>query len=423
MMKSSRMDAHNANRLHEISVKSRRPVVLRARAGALAGGLRLVIETAAVRERAIQSGGLRAEEFATIALEADGVLLAHVARRERMEAYLRAMAMLRWHAAMRDSLGLLGKTPRVVVSGANGAIGGELCAWLRALGVQVDVLVRRGQSAINVAGGRAWWWEPREEGSVEPGALDGAAAVVHMAAVNVVGRWTSERKRAIWESRVFGTGVIARAAAESKLPPKVLVSASGAHAYGDRGDDTMTEDADYGSGFLAELVRDWEASLAPAREAGVRTVAARIGVVLHARSGAVREMALPFGLGLGVIVGSGRQHWPWVSMVDAVGAIAHAMAHAQVDGPLNVVGPEEVTAGSFARAFARAVDRPLFGRMPASLLRGVMGEQVDGLIMSTRVAPSGLRRSGYAFALPGVESALRWEVGRVRPTDVGVDLV
>lgn len=417
------MDAHHANRLREFDGKSREQVLLRARAGATDTALREVMGMAAVRERACAAGRLGADEYVKIRMETDGALAVHVSQCGRVEAFVRAMAMLRWHGMMRESVRLLGDSPRVVVSGAHGAIGGEVCAWLRALGVRVDVLVRRGQRAREVAGGRAWWWEPREGGGVEPGALDGAAAVVHLAAVNVMGRWTHERKRAIRESRVLGTGVIARAVAESVSPPRVLVSASGAHAYGDRGDDTLTEDAEYGSGFLAELVRDWEAALAPAREARVRTVAARIGIVLHASSGAVREMALPFRLGLGVIIGSGRQHWPWVSMVDAVGAIVHAMGHAQVQGPTNVVGPEEVTAGSFTRAFARAVDRPLFGRVPAPLLRGVMGEQVDGLIMSTRVAPAALRRSGYAFALPGVEGTLRWEVGRVRPTDVGVDAV
>lgn len=378
---------------------------------------------ATVRERVSQASGLGIDALQAITLEPNGELVTQVSRPRQVEAFSRAMAMLRWHAVMRESVVQLGASPRVVVSGASGAIGRELCDWLRAMGVTVDVLVRRGQPAPAMVGGRAWWWEPHEGGSVEPGAFDGASAVVHLAAVNVMGRWTADRKRAIRDSRVQGTAVIARAAAQCKVPPRVLISASGAHAYGDRGDDTLTEDADYGSGFLAELVRDWEAALGLAHEAGVRTVAARIGVVLHARSGAVREMALPFGLGLGVIIGSGRQHWPWVSMVDAVGALVHAMAHAQVQGPMNVVGPEELTAGSFARAFARAVDRPLFGRVPASLLRAAMGEQVDGLIMSTRVAPAALRRSGYAFALAGVESALRWEVGRVRPMDVGIEAI
>jgi uncharacterized protein (TIGR01777 family) len=417
------MDARHATKLHEIDMKSRRPVVLRARVAAAASTMREVMALAPVREMASRAGGLQLEQLAAIVVEPSGELVTQVARRQRVEAYVRAMAMLRWHAVMREAIMKLGESPRVVVSGASGAIGSELCAWLRTSGARVDVLVRRGQNSRDVQGGRAWWWEPREGGQVEPGAIDGAAAVVHLAAVNVMGRWTSERKQAIHDSRVHGTGVIARAAAQCKTPPKVLISASGAHAYGDRGDDTMTEDADYGTGFLAELVRDWEGALAPAREAGVRTVAARIGVVLHARSGAVGEMSLPFSLGLGVIIGSGRQHWPWVSMVDAVGAIVHGMSHASMQGPVNVVGPEEVTAGSFARAFARAVDRPLFGRVPGALLRGVMGEQVDGLIMSTRVAPTALRRSGYVFALPGVEGALRWEVGRVRPSDVGIDVV
>lgn len=417
------MDAHHANRLQEIEGKSRGQVLLRARTGLSDGQMREVLGLAGVRERTYTAGRLTAEECAKIKVEADGALAVHVRQRGRVEAFARAMAMLRWHGMMRESVRLLGESPRVVVSGAQGAIGREVCAWLRALGVRVDVLVRRGQPAREVAGGRAWWWEPREGGGVEAGALEGAAAVVHLAAVNVMGRWTEERKRAIRESRVMGTAVIAKAAAASVTPPRVLVSASGAHAYGDRGEETLTEDADYGSGFLAELVREWEAALAPAREARVRTVAARIGVVLHASSGAVREMALPFRLGLGVIIGSGRQNWPWVSMVDAVGAIVHAMGHAQVQGPVNIVGPEEVTAASFARAFARAVDRPLFGRVPATLLRGAMGEQVDGLIMSTRVAPGALRRGGYVFALPCVEHALRWEVGRVRPTDVGINVV
>jgi uncharacterized protein len=190
-----------------------------------------------------------------------------------------------------------------------------------------------------------------------------------------------------------------------------------------RGDDTMTEESELGSGFLAELVQEWESALQQARDAGVRTVAARIGVVVHAESGAVREMIRPFRVGLGVIVGAGTQHWPWISMVDTTGTLLHAMTHPSVHGAINVVGPEEVSAASFARAFARAIDRPLFARVPGPVLRAVMGEQVEGLLMSTRVSPVALRASGYPFALPTVEAALRWEVGRTRASDVGVEVV
>ena len=214
--------------------------------------------------------------------------------------------------------------------------------------------------------------------------------------------------------------MLARAAAQAQVPPRVLIAASGGHAYGDRGDETMTEDAGIGSGFLAEIVRDWEAATAPAREAGVRVANLRIGIVLHASSGAIKQMLLPFRMGLGVIVGPGTQHWPWVSMADAVGAIMHVMA-SNVSGPVNVVGTQEATSASFARALARALDKPLFGTMPAALLRAGLGEQAQGLIMSTRVVPDVLRRSGYSFALPTVEGALRWEVGSVRDVDVAID--
>jgi len=353
------------------------------------------------------------------------VRVAKTSQASASQAAMRALARLKWDAKdAADVCSLMqtsGQVPRVVVSGASGAIGTELVSLLTALGVRVDRLVRKGspQRTPNIAG-RDWWWEPREGGNVESGALDGAHAVVHLAAEPVVGRWTDGKKRAIRESRVEGTRVLARAAAQAQVPPRVFIAASGGHAYGDRGDDTMTEDAGIGSGFLAEIVRDWEAATASAREAGVRVANLRIGIVLHASSGAIKQMLLPFRMGLGVIVGPGTQHWPWVSMADAVGAIMHVMA-SNVSGPVNVVGTQEATSASFARALARALDKPLFGTMPAALLRAGLGEQAQGLIMSTRVVPDVLRRSGYSFALPTVEGALRWEVGSVRDVDVAID--
>lgn len=431
------MDAREANWLQSGRGGNAKVRVFRTQIDVPAELVSTLVQRPAVRERlhAVRlNDAVSVQQIGVQALPArQGAEQCEVAialRREQTssacaESALRMLARLKWDATHGADLMLRlmesPTPPRVVVSGSSGAIAGEVIAALVAMGVRIDRLVRRGSAprTPNLAG-RDWWWEPRAGGNVEPGALDGAYAVVHTAAESVMGRWSASKKLAMRESRVEGTRVLARAAAQAETPPRVFISASGAHAYGDRGDETMTEDAGYGSGFLAELVRDWEAATQPAMDAGVRTAMLRIGVVQHARSGAIREMALPFRLGLGVIIGPGGQHWPWVSMVDVVGAMLHVMSKPSVRGPVNVVCPEEATADSFARALARAMDKPLFAKVPAAMLRAAMGEQVDGLIMSTRVAPDVLRRTGYQFALPAMEAAMRWEVGAVRPQDVGI---
>jgi len=292
---------------------------------------------------------------------------------------------------------------RVAITGASGLIGTALGAFLSTGGHEVVRLVR------GRAGPGEARWDPAA-GEVDAAGLEGVDAVVHLAAATISKRWTRERKREILESRSRGTGVLAEALARLERPPRVLVCASGIGYYGSRGDETLTEESASGDDFVAGVCRAWEGAAEPAAAAGIRVVNLRMGVVLSA---VLPRMLLPFKVGLGGRLGSGRQWWSWLSLDDAVGAFHHAIATESLAGPVNVCAPGLVTNAQFTRTLARVLRRPAALPVPAPALRIAFGELADGLLLaSQRALPARLEESGFSFVQPELESALRRELGR-----------
>ncbi|MFN7147818.1 MAG: TIGR01777 family oxidoreductase, partial [Myxococcota bacterium] len=297
------------------------------------------------------------------------------------------------------------ETLRVAVTGASGLIGTQLCAFLGTGGHRVERLVRReaGQGEIR--------WDPAA-GKLDPAALEGVDAVVHLAGENVGQRWTPAHKAAVLQSRVDGTRTIARALAQLDRKPRIFVSASAVGYYGDTGDTLVDESAPNGKGFLAEVCRAWEASADPARAAGIKVVHPRIGVVLSGAGGALAEMRTPFSLGVGGPIGGGSQWFPWVAMDDTVGALHHLL-YAGLEGPVNVVAPAPVTQAEFARVLGKVLHRPAFLPLPGFAVKALFGEMGQGVLLAgQRVAPQRLLDSGYRFLRPELEAALRFELGR-----------
>ena len=291
----------------------------------------------------------------------------------------------------------------VLVTGSSGLIGGALVPALAADGHQVRRLRRAPAS-----GPDATTWNPAD-GTFAPGALDGIDAVVHLAGENIAGgRWTAARKASIRGSRVDGTHRLCAALAALDTPPRVLVAASAIGYYGDRGDELLDEAASPGIGFLPEVSRAWEAAASPAREAGIRIVHLRIGIVLSPAGGALGQMLLPFKLGVGGVLGSGDQYMSWIASDDVVGIARHALADEALSGPVNAVAPRAVTNREFTRALGAVLRRPTILPAPAFALRIALGEMADALLLaSTRVDPAVLRSTAFEFQHPELDGALR----------------
>ncbi|MEY3701094.1 MAG: hypothetical protein RI891_386, partial [Gemmatimonadota bacterium] len=255
-------------------------------------------------------------------------------------------------------------------------------------------------------------WDPAR-GQLDAAALDGVDAVVHLAGENVGARWTAARRRAIVDSRIQGTRLIAETIAKMPRKPEVLVSASAIGIYGVRGDEWLDESSTLGDDFLAEVGTQWEAATAPAREAGVRVVHLRIGIVLAAGGGALGKMLLPFQLGIGGVLGTGRQWMSWISREDLIGAIHHAIQTPSLAGPVNAVAPTPVTNREFTKGLGRVLRRPTIAPVPAIVLRALFGEMAEGTVLaSQRVRPAALEASGFDFLHRTLEDALRFELGR-----------
>ncbi len=288
---------------------------------------------------------------------------------------------------------------KIGVTGSSGLIGTALLPALRAGGHDVVRFVRGDASAPDA---RAW-----DAATLAPSAVEDLDAVVHLAGAGVAdSRWTDAWKREVLDSRVQGTGAVARALATAR-PDAVLLSASAVGYYGDTGDRLVDETAPSGEGFLAEVCRQWEAATAPAEQAGVRVAHLRTGIVLSARGGALKKQLPLFKLGGGAPLGSGRQYVPWISLADEVAAVVHLLA-ADVSGPVNLVGPEPVTNRQFTKALGRAVHRPTLPvAVPGALLKLALGEFAqEGVLTGQRLAPAVLQRSGFVHAHQTVDAAL-----------------
>ncbi|MFC5753376.1 TIGR01777 family oxidoreductase [Actinomadura rugatobispora] len=300
---------------------------------------------------------------------------------------------------------------RVVVTGASGLIGTALVRALEDGGDEVVRLVRRAPSGPGEAR-----WDPMG-GTVDGKALDGADAVVHLAGAGVGDRpWTRARKKLIYDSRITGTRTLAEAIARAGDPPRVLVSGSAIGFYGDTGGRAVDESAPIGEGFLAGLVRDWEAAAAPAAEAGVRVAHPRTGIVLSAGGGLFGRLLPLFRLGLGGRIGNGRQWVSWIALDDTVAALRHLIGpdapRDGLAGPVNLVAPEAVTNAAYTRAVGRVLHRPAVVPVPAFALRAaLLGFADEGPLISQRVVPRRLEESGFSFAHPELEGALAAVLG------------
>jgi uncharacterized protein len=301
-----------------------------------------------------------------------------------------------------------GPATTIAVTGATGLIGRALVERLRSRGHTVRRLVR---SSREPQPGDVRW-DPAH-GTLEPAALDGVAAVVNLAGEPIAQRWTDARKKAIRESRVLGTELLARTIAALGDRPRVLLSGSAVGYYGDRGDELLDETSAPGRGFLADVTKSWEEATRPASNAGVRTVLLRTGVVLDAHDGALAKLLPPFRLGVGGPIGSGRQWMSWITLEDEVRAIEHALWTDTLEGPANLVAPNPATNAEFASTLGRVLARPALLPVPAFALELLYGEMAEATILAgQRVIPRVLAASGFEFEHPTLEQALRRAVGR-----------
>jgi uncharacterized protein len=300
----------------------------------------------------------------------------------------------------------------VAVTGASGLIGTALVERLHAEGHQVLRLTRSRPAAPDQV-----HWDPAA-GELDPDALAKADAVVHLAGKNIGDhlRWTARVKRELLQSRVQGTGLVARTMADlagGPGGPRVLVCASGVHYYGDRGNEVLIESAGGGRGFLAGVVQQWEAAADPARAAGLRVVHLRTGLVQDAHGAGLPKQVLLFRFGLGGRLGSGRQWLSWISLDDIASAYLHALTHEDLVGPVNATSPNPVTNAEFTKILARVLGRPAFLHVPAIASKLVLGELSDELLFtSLRARPARLLETGYTFGSPDLETTLRHTLGR-----------
>ncbi len=298
---------------------------------------------------------------------------------------------------------------RVAITGSSGLIGRALAAALAARGDEAVAVVRRAPGPDEIG-----WDLPA--GRIEPADLSGIDAVVHLAGEGIAeGRWTRDRKRAILESRLSGTSVIAEAIAGCASPPAVLVSASAIGWYGDRGDEVLDESSTRGSGFLSDVCAGWEAAADPARRAGTRVTHPRFGIVLSTEGGALAAQLPLFRLGLGGRIGRGDQWWSWVHIGDAVAAVIW-MLDGDVSGPVNVTAPAPVTNAAFTRSLAAALRRPAALRAPRFGLHARFGRELAQALLytSARVVPARLSDGGFGFGHPDLDGAFADLVARRR---------
>lgn len=286
---------------------------------------------------------------------------------------------------------------KVLVSGSTGLVGGQLVTFLLNLGHEV-VRLKRGEV-----------WDPSRN-YVDIDEFEGCDAVVHLAGESIAsGRWTEKKKELIRTSRVNGTNLLSRALAQLRNKPKVFVSASAIGYYGDRDDEILTEQSQSGENFLAEVCRDWELATSAARESEIRVVQLRIGIVLSPHGGALAKMLMPFRMGLGGVIGNGKQYMSWISIDDLLGVIHHTITDSNAVGPVNAVAPNAVTNREFTRVLGSVLNRPTVFPLPAFVAKLAMGQMAEELLLSsTRVSSN----TKYVFRHPDLQTALRHVLGR-----------
>ncbi|MEU7413052.1 MULTISPECIES: TIGR01777 family oxidoreductase [Streptomyces] len=291
---------------------------------------------------------------------------------------------------------------RIAVAGASGLIGSALVRSLAADGHEVVRLVRhapRGADEVH--------WDPGRQ-YVDAAGLAGCDVVVNLAGAGVGDRrWTPEYKRLLRDSRVLGTTALAEAAASLPRPPRAFLNGSAIGFYGETGDRVTDEDAPPGDGFLSRLCVEWEEAAAPVAEAGVRTVFLRTGLVVARDGGAWGRLFPLFRAGLGGRLGDGRQYWSYIALHDEVAAIRHLIDGETLSGPFNLTAPQPLPNREITAAMGRVLHRPTVFSVPAAVLRTTLGEMAGDVLGSQRVVPKRLLESGFRFAFPGIDEAIR----------------
>ncbi len=319
--------------------------------------------------------------------------------------HLRLRNDLARHHSLED-----GRRLTVAITGSGGFIGSQLTWMLRSGGHRVIRLIRGREPA----GSDEVRWNPKRA-ELDPADLEGVDAAVHLAGEPIAGiRWTSEKKRAIRESRERGTLLLARTLAGLSRRPAAFVSASGVHYYGSRGSEVLTEESPAGDGFLAEVCRVWERAAVPASEGGIRTVRLRTGMVLSPAGGALGTMLLPFRVGVGGRLGSGHQFMSWIDLDDHLGLILHALRDDRLEGGVNATAPNPVPNAGFTSVLGRVLGRPTLIPLPTLAVKGLLGEMGrELLLVSQRAVPRRAQSAGFRFFSEGVEDSLRFQLGRM----------
>jgi len=298
----------------------------------------------------------------------------------------------------------------IAISGASGLIGSALAASLERQGHTIRRLVRRPARTDDEIS-----WDP-QGGAIDAERFAGVDVVINLAGENLGQRWTPGVKRRVRESRVSATGLLARTAAAANPKPSVFLSGSAIGVYGSRGDEVLDEASELGNDFLASVCKEWEASAAPAVEAGIRVLTLRTGLVIARDGGVLVKFLLPFKFGIGGRLGSGAQWMSWIALADYVEAIGFLIRRVEISGRVNLTAPNPVTNAEFTRTLARVLQRPAIIPVPRFALKLLMGEMIEGTALaSQRVRPRQLLDSGFEFGLPTLEAALRSTLSPVAP--------
>ena len=294
----------------------------------------------------------------------------------------------------------------VAIAGASGFIGSALT---RHLTTQGHVVRRIGRASSR---GADFQWD-LDTGRLDPAALDGADAVVNFTGATIAQRWTSDHKRAILASRLRSTEILAKTMAAVRTPPGVFLSTSAIGVYGSRGDEPIDERSRPGTGFLADVVQQWEKAAVPAHDAGVRLVHPRMGLVMHPDGGVLAKLVPVFNLGGGGRIAKGTQWMSWIGLHDLLRALVFLIETPALSGAVNVTAPNPVTNADFSHTLGDVLHRPAIATVPefaVKLMFGEMGEET--LLAGQRVLPRRLVDAGFAFDFPELAAALRHELGK-----------
>ena len=296
------------------------------------------------------------------------------------------------------------KSLRIAITGASGLIGRKLVAFLRGAGHNIFPMNRRKKGEKN----EIIW----SSDGFDASPLEGMDAVIHLAGESIASRWTKKKKKRILESRVHGTRTVAEAISQLKNPPKTFISTSAIGFYGNREEEELDENSKKGQGFLSDVCEQWELSAQKARDAGIRVVHPRIGIVISGQGGALGPMILPFSCGLGGPMGSGDQFMSWVSIDDILDLFLWVLHDTTIEGVVNFTSPNPVNNTEFARQLGKAVHRPAFLPAPAFALTMLLGEMAQGLILDgAKVVPRKALDKGFVWRYDELKDVFYHELG------------